>query len=125
MATKKLPKGVTRRPDGVLEKLTAHFDIGHIKAGLAQYGATCFTLSAQQGFQAMGLTLAEAVASLTALDGPGCFFKSMTTYHDENLWQDVYHVSTPKGLAYVKLQVVLPPAGSSQTARLVISFKAK
>ncbi|NYF36696.1 hypothetical protein HDC96_002497 [Stenotrophomonas sp. JAI102] len=73
----------------------------------------------------MGLTLAEAVASLTALDGPGCFFKSMTTYHDENLWQDVYHVSTPKGLAYVKLQVVLPPAGSSQTARLVISFKAK
>jgi motility quorum-sensing regulator/GCU-specific mRNA interferase toxin len=125
MASKKLPKGVTRRTDGVLEKLTPHFDIGQVKAVVAQHGAKCFTFSAQQGFQAMGLSLADAIASIAGMDGPDCFYKAMTTYHDEALWQDVYHVSTPKGLAYVKFQVVLPPPGSHQSPKLVISFKAK
>lgn len=123
MATKKLPRGVTRRADGVLEKLTPHFDIGLVKAAVAQHGAKCFTRSALQGLQAMGLSLAQAIACIVAMDGQGCFFKAMTAYHDENLWQDVYHVTTPKGLAYVKLQVVLPPGGA--TPRFVISFKAK
>lgn len=126
MANKRLPKGISRRPeDGVLEKLTPHYDLGDVKAVVVRNGAACFTMSAQQGFQAMGLTLGEAVASIAAMDGRGCFFKSMTTYHDENLWQDVYHVSTHKGLAYVKFQLMLPPAGSRQTPKLVISFKAK
>lgn len=125
MATTKLPKGVTRRPDGVLEKMTPHFDIGQVKAVIAQHGSTCFTGSALQGLQAMGLALNEAVAAIVALDGLGCFYKSMTSYHDETLWQDVYHVTTRKGLAYVKFQLVLPAPGSNQSPKLVISFKAK
>ena len=49
----------------------------------------------------------------------------MTSYHDTNLWQDVYRVPTPKGDAYEKFQLVQPPPGSSFLPKLVIQFKAK
>jgi len=33
-----------------------------------------------------------------------CFYKSMTSYHDATLWQDVYHAATPGGrMAYIKI----------------------
>jgi len=126
MAGKKLPPGVRRRPsDNVLEKDVPHFDLAQIKALVAQLGEKVFTFTALQGVQLMTLSKADAVAAIVAMDGNACFYKAMTSYHDENLWQDVYHVPTPKGLAYVKFQVVLPPAGSKQTPKLVIQFKAK
>jgi motility quorum-sensing regulator/GCU-specific mRNA interferase toxin len=30
-------------------------------------------------------------------------YKSMTTYADSSVWQDVYHADTPAGMAYVKV----------------------
>ncbi|MFC7521024.1 type II toxin-antitoxin system MqsR family toxin [Xanthomonas populi] len=123
MATKRLPKGVTRRADGVLEKLTPHFDAGQMKAMVAQHGDRCFTLSSRQGYQAMRLSEQEAEAAILAMDPTACFYKSMTSMANETLWQDVYHVPTPKGAAYVKVQLYLPPDGGEPKA--VISFKAK
>ncbi len=46
------------------------------------------------------------------------FYKSMTTYQDHTVWQDVYHVPTPSGEAYVKF--TLREEGS-----IVIQFKRK
>lgn len=46
---------------------------------------------------------------------PSDFYKSMTTYHDHRLWQDVYHVHAQLGWIYVKLTVV--------DDVLVVSFK--
>ena len=65
------------------------------------------------------------IKRVVAQHGPKCFFKSMTSYHDTNLWQDVYRVPTPKGDAYVKFQWVQPPPVSSFLPKLVIQFKAK
>ena len=125
MASKKLPGGVTQRADGVLEKTTPYFDLSQIKRVVAQHGPKCFTHKVQQGVQEMRLTIVEAVAALAAINAAGCFYKSMTSYHDTNLWQDVYRVPTPKGDAYVKFQLVQPPPGSSFLPKLVIQFKAK
>lgn len=46
------------------------------------------------------------------------FYKSMTSEHDNKLWQDVYHVPIGKEIAYVKLQIVSDES-------VVIQFKRK
>lgn len=56
-----------------------------------------------------GLTSADMLSVLAGLSSVshkrgGNFFKSMTTYADHAVWQDVYHVDTPNGkVAYVKI----------------------
>ena len=65
----------------------------------------------------MGLTTAEMLAvtvSLTRRD----FFKSMTTYNDHRVWQDVYHAATSvRKDAYIKITM--------RDAAPVIQFKEK
>ena len=36
----------------------------------------------------------------------GDFYKSMTTYADHKIWQDVYHSRTTAGNVYLKLTVI-------------------
>jgi len=46
------------------------------------------------------------------------FYKSMTTYADHRVWQDVYHAATPiRKDAYIKITL--------RAAALVIQFKEK
>lgn len=125
MASKKLPPGVTQRADGVLEKKAPHFDLVLVKSLVAQNGAACFTLLAQQGVQGMALTMADAMAAIAAINQATCFFKSMTSTQNPNWWQDVYRVPTVNGDAYVKFQITIPPDGSTASPRVVIQFKAK
>jgi motility quorum-sensing regulator/GCU-specific mRNA interferase toxin len=47
------------------------------------------------------------------------FFKSMTTFGDNRVWQDVYHVPAPGLTLYVKFQ------GDVITEFKVVSFKEK
>lgn len=98
-----------------VEKRTPHHLLEGIKAAIAARGIDCFTRSAQDDVVSMGLTAAQAIAVLLALERVH-FFKSMTTYADPRAWQDVYHVPTPCGTAYVKF--TLRKDGS-----VVISFK--
>ncbi|CAN7168546.1 type II toxin-antitoxin system MqsR family toxin [Cupriavidus necator] len=49
--------------------------------------------------------------------GPADFYKSMTTYEDQRVWQDVYRPVTPQGALYVKLTVT--------DEVLVVSFKLR
>jgi motility quorum-sensing regulator/GCU-specific mRNA interferase toxin len=51
----------------------------------------------------MGLTTAEMLAGIAALRRRD-FYKSMTTYADSHVWQDVYYVMTPvRKDAYIKI----------------------
>ena len=65
----------------------------------------------------MGLTSREmlaVIASLTRRD----FYKSMTSYADHRVWQDVYHAATPvRKEAYIKITL--------RDAALVIQFKER
>jgi len=46
---------------------------------------------------------------------PSDFYKSMTTYTDHRVWQDVYRAQTTVGRVYLKLMVV--------DDLLIVSFK--
>lgn len=64
----------------------------------------------------LGFTEREAlgvVLSLTDLD----FHKSMTTYADHTIWQDVYRPFTVRGDVYLKLTVI--------DDVLIVSFKER
>lgn len=65
----------------------------------------------------MGLTtfeMLQVIAGLSRRD----FYKSMTTYADHRVWQDVYHASVPGGrVAYIKLTQV--------NDRPVVQFKER
>jgi motility quorum-sensing regulator/GCU-specific mRNA interferase toxin len=100
-----------------VEKRAPHYDLARVQAGVAQLGAAAFTKTALDGGRAMGLTSAEmmdVVASLTRRD----FYKSMTTYADHRIWQDVYHAPTPvRKDAYIKITL--------RDVAPVIQFKEK
>ena len=63
------------------------------------------TQSARQGATALGIDfdgMCKIVMSLSSSD----FYKSMTTYADHKVWQDVYRPSTEFGDVYFKLNVI-------------------
>lgn len=64
----------------------------------------------------MGLKEKDALGIVASLQ-PADLYKSMTTYKDHRVWQDVYHPDTPYGAIYLKLTVV--------DDLLVVSFKVR
>lgn len=98
-----------------MEKSTAHYKLAHVRALIAERRVV-FTASAARGHQAMSMSRAEALTVVDKLVSAD-FYKSMTTYRDHRVWQDVYHPRTPFGSLYVKLTV--------QGDLLVVSFKIR
>jgi len=96
-----------------------YYDLAAVKAIVADPKSEPFTLTAILGGAELGLTPEEMREVILALSPRG-FRKSMTTYADNRVWQDVYHGVTQHGdLAYIKITGYLdgrPP---------VIQFKAK
>ena len=86
-----------------MEKRTPHDDLEACQSVIARVGAAAFTRTALDGGRDMGLTTAEMLLVLASLTGRH-FYKSMTTYADPQIWQDVYHAPTPgKKVAYIKI----------------------
>jgi len=98
-----------------MEKGKPHYDLAAMQQVIAEIGIDAFTQTALQGGLEMELTdseMLDVVAGLTRRE----FYKSMTTYVDHRIWQDVYHAPCPNGLvAYIKLTQV--------AERIVIQFK--
>ena len=86
-----------------MEKRTPHYDLATCQSLIAQCGVASFTKTALDGGRNMGLTTAEMLTVLATLEASH-FYKSMTTYSDHRVWQDVYHAPTPgKKIAYIKI----------------------
>ncbi|MBX9944875.1 MAG: type II toxin-antitoxin system MqsR family toxin [Reyranella sp.] len=86
-----------------MEKRTLHYDLARIQADVRRLGAAAFTRTALDGGRAMGLTSAEMLGVIAALSRRE-FYKSMTSYADHRVWQDVYHAPTPvRKEAYIKV----------------------
>ncbi len=98
-----------------MEKSTAHYRLDRVKTLIAS-GRIVFTAAASQGYRAMSMSRLEAVGMVERLC-PADFYKSMTTYADHRVWQDVYHPRTPIGSLYLKLTV--------ESEVLVVSFKIR
>ncbi|WP_312283663.1 type II toxin-antitoxin system MqsR family toxin [Candidatus Igneacidithiobacillus taiwanensis] len=98
-----------------MEKRKAHYPLPEVKAAVARLGVGAFTATALRGLDLMGLSLADGLAVVLGLQ-PETLFKSMTTYADSRVWQDVYHATCPNGkTAYIK--ITLRPGA------VVIQFK--
>jgi motility quorum-sensing regulator / GCU-specific mRNA interferase toxin len=96
-----------------MEKRTPHSSLSLVKS-LVNAGRIRTTQSARQGAAAMGIDfegMCHILRELTLKD----FYKSMTTYDDHTVWQDVYRPHTLQGEVYLKLTVV--------DDLLIVSFK--
>jgi len=86
-----------------MEKRTPNYDLARIQADVARLGAAAFTKTALDGGRSMGLTTAEMLAVIANLSRRD-FYKSMTSFADHRVWQDVYHAATPvRKDAYIKI----------------------
>jgi motility quorum-sensing regulator / GCU-specific mRNA interferase toxin len=99
-----------------MQKRRAHYTLSRVKA-LVQEGAyrvtrTALQCAARDFGYVEASQLAECVLGLQVKD----LYKSMTTFQDSTLWQDVYHPRIEGTPAYVKIQMV-------DDTTVVISFK--
>lgn len=85
-----------------MEKRKAHYSLAAVIAIVREKRAAAFTKSAIDGGRSMGLTTSDMIEVVCTLKNHH-LYKSMTTYNDNSLWQDVYHANTPVGKAYIKL----------------------
>lgn len=96
-----------------MEKHRPHYPLSEVKACL-RAGKFRATTLAVKGAAALGFDMdgmLAVIAGLTMRD----FYKSMTTYQNNHIWQDVYRPQTRAGNVYLKLTIL--------NGLLVVSFK--
>jgi len=96
-----------------VEKRTPHCPLSTVLS-LVKSGQVRMTASAVVGAELLGFdpkAIIGVVLALTQAD----FYKSMTTYADHTIWQDVYRPKTLAGDVYLKITVV--------NDVLIVSFK--
>lgn len=76
------------------------------------------TTTALRSAVALGFSRSDIVDVIESMS-PGMFYKSMTTFADHRLGQDVYHVPYGEWLLYVKFQADIV------TEFKIMSFKEK
>lgn len=96
-----------------MEKRAPHCRLTEVIA-LVEAGKVRATRSARIGATELGLELSDMLAVVMALTAAD-FYKSMTTYADHTVWQDVYRPATAVGDVYLKLTVI--------DDVLIVSFK--
>ena len=94
----------------VMEKHAPHCPLAKVKL-LVEAGKV---RTARAGAVALGFGYADMLAVVLALRHSD-FYKSMTTYADHRIWQDVYRPRTKAGDVYLKLTVI--------DDVLIVSFK--
>jgi len=96
-----------------MEKRTPHYKLSVIKA-MVNGQKVRATLSALTDGAALGFDVEGIIGVIMALTQKD-FYKSMTTYTDHRIWQDVYRPKTSAGDVYLKLTVI--------DEVLIVSFK--
>lgn len=101
-----------------MEKSTPHYDLAVIKAEVIRLGSKAFTMTAREGGRKMSLSITQMLRTVCLLEYK-MLHKSMTTYADHRVWQDVYHTTFQDREIYIK---VTYRAGGGHP---VISFKER
>lgn len=100
------------------EKRKPTYDIGAFKTAFSSVDKLSITGTALRTAAALGFGRAGIVSTIQSMKR-GHFYKSMTSYVDSRLWQDVYHVPSPVGELYMKF------TADADTEFLLLSFKEK
>lgn len=74
-----------------MEKRRPSYDLDAIKRAIGTSRSLSITVTAFQDALALGFDR-EAIADVIMTIERAMFFKSMTTFADHRVWQDVYHV---------------------------------
>jgi motility quorum-sensing regulator/GCU-specific mRNA interferase toxin len=101
-----------------MEKRKPTYDLDAVKSAIGSVETLAITTSALRDATALGFDrggIVEVVLSATRK----MFVKSMTTFADHRVWQDVYHVPARGLILYVKFQADVV------TEFVVMSFKEK
>lgn len=101
-----------------MEKNTPHYDLAVIKSEVRRLGQNAFTKTSVRSAEKLGLNVSEMQEIVSELQ-TRMLYKSMTTYEDHRIWQDVYHINSRDQEIYIK--VTYRPGGGPP----VISFKEK
>ena len=96
-----------------MEKRIPHSPLSRVKSLVAE-GKVRTTSAARHGAITLGFDYSGMLAVVLALEATD-FHKSMTTYADHTIWQDVYRPTTSAGTVYLKLTVI--------EDALIVSFK--
>ena len=101
-----------------MDKRKPTYDLEAFKAAFASVGRLNVTGAALRGAAGFGFGRTEIVETIQTMQRAH-FYKSMTSYADHRIWQDVYHVPSPVGVLYVKF------TADALTEFLLLSFKEK
>jgi motility quorum-sensing regulator/GCU-specific mRNA interferase toxin len=101
-----------------MEKRRPTYEIEAIKLAIGAIDKLAMTVSALRDASRLGFDRAAIVETIVAIERR-MFVKSMTTFADPRVWQDVYHVPARGLTLYVKFQ------GDVVTEFKVVSFKEK
>jgi motility quorum-sensing regulator / GCU-specific mRNA interferase toxin len=100
------------------EKRKPTYDLLAFKAAFNNVDKLNVTGTAVRSAAALGFGRTEIVATIQNMHRAH-FYKSMTSYGDHRIWQDVYHVPSEVGTLYVKF------TADAVTEFLLLSFKGK
>jgi motility quorum-sensing regulator / GCU-specific mRNA interferase toxin len=100
------------------DKRKPTYDLEAFKTAFDTADKLHVTGSALKSAFALGYGRAEIVATIQTMQRAH-FYKSMTAYADNRLWQDVYHVPSEDGTLYIKFMADVV------TEFLLLSFKEK
>ena len=101
-----------------MEKRNPTYDLDAIKSSFSEAKRLSATRSAISSAAALGCGRDEIVSLIQTIT-PRDFQKSMTSYRDHRVWQDVYYVPFDMGELYVKFTVGVV------SDFLLLSFKEK
>jgi motility quorum-sensing regulator/GCU-specific mRNA interferase toxin len=101
-----------------MEKKRPTYDLEAIKSALGSIETLAMTSSALRDAIGLGFDRSSAAETIAGIERR-MFFKSMTTFADHRVWQDVYHVPARGLVLYVKFQADVI------TEFVVMSFKEK
>jgi motility quorum-sensing regulator/GCU-specific mRNA interferase toxin len=102
----------------VTEKRKPTYDLGAIRHAFRTPSRLAATTTAIRTAAALGFDRDDIVRTIQGLERRH-FYKSMTSYADSSVWQDVYHAPSPVGLLYVKF------VADTVTEFRLLSFKEK
>ena len=83
------------------EKQKPTYDLREIKHAFRTPSRLSVTATALKSAAALGFDRAEIVETIQRIERRH-FYKSMTSYGNSKLWQDVYHAPSAVGTLYVK-----------------------
>jgi motility quorum-sensing regulator/GCU-specific mRNA interferase toxin len=100
-----------------MDKKRPTYNLEDIKEALSSQDLLRITRTARKSVIEMGLRDSDVINIIQRLEASN-FYKSMTSYQDHRVWQDVYHTKYGELILYLKFTI-------DSEGFFVLSFKEK